>query len=155
MPTCPKCKEDIDHLHAFVKETVKYEIWPESKLYPDKPDPGLNWGRPEPVEGSEVLTEFCCPECGKAIFEDRSRVPPCPVCGAKDSRLVEELGTLYIEELVEKFLEGKLYPCDSLCIHHIDKECEGTEGPLCVRPDNYKEIGDVTDNLMNQRDEDA
>jgi len=30
MPICPKCKEDIDHLHAFVKETNKYEIELES-----------------------------------------------------------------------------------------------------------------------------
>ncbi len=26
MPTCPKCNADVDHLHAFVEETNKYEI---------------------------------------------------------------------------------------------------------------------------------
>ena len=85
MPICPK-NEDcgyIDHLNAFVKETVKYEIWPEAKLFPDKPDPGLNWGRAEPTEGSATHTEFCCPKCGKTIFDFEGE-------DANDYTIVEE-----------------------------------------------------------------
>ncbi|GAG48052.1 unnamed protein product [marine sediment metagenome] len=26
MPTCPKCGKEINHLHAFVEETNKYEV---------------------------------------------------------------------------------------------------------------------------------
>lgn len=29
MPKCPKCKADIDHLHAYAKETNKYEVYLE------------------------------------------------------------------------------------------------------------------------------
>ena len=99
MPICTKCGADIDHLHAFVAETNKYEIRLE-----DTPLTGLSWGRAEPTEGSASLTEFCCPECGETIFkEDKS--PPCPICGARDSKLVDDLAKEHIETIVERFLK--------------------------------------------------
>ena len=100
MPTCPKCKADIDHLNAFVAETVKYEIYLDELAGHE----GLNWGRAEPTEGSASFTEFSCPKCGEAIFTNDQR-PPCPECGA-DSRLVNDLATEHIETVVVQFLKG-------------------------------------------------
>jgi len=40
--------------------------------------------------------------------------------------------------------------CDSPCIHHVNKDCitEDEDG-LCDRPDEYKEIGDVTEEVLS------
>ncbi len=98
MPTCPKCNKEIDHLHAFVVETVKYEIYLEERLFPGSGHKGLNWGRPQPTEGSAVDTEFCCPECGEALYSDvRATLVP----------MTAELpDSLAIQALVQAFLKS-------------------------------------------------
>lgn len=44
----------------------------------------------------------------------------------------------------------KSYKCDSSCIHHVNKDCitEDEDG-LCDRPDEYKEIGDVAEEVLS------
>jgi len=120
-PTCPKCNKEIDHLYAFVVETNKYEIYLEEDLFPDSGHTGLNWGRAEPTEGSELSTEFCCPECGEAIFSD-VKVDFTPfVVGRvleKDSALVVD-----VKELAEGFLKGA--PYEPRCPHNVPKEFRG------------------------------
>ncbi len=40
--------------------------------------------------------------------------------------------------------------CDSPCIHHVNKDCitEDEDG-LCDRPDEYKEIDDVAEEVLS------
>lgn len=140
MPICPECKAEIDRLNAFAKEESKYEVYLEKFVGvpggPFKDDSySLGYDYQQAVSGSVTGTDFMCPECEQSIY------------------LIEDEDTQ--PELVIRFLKGEVFPCNSLCIHYVKKECITEVLPLCDKPDDYKEVGDVIDNLMNQRDDDV
>jgi len=66
MPTCPECGKELDHLHAIVEESNKYDIYLE-----EPPLTGLNWGRPEAQEGTALDIEWNCPYCDHNFFTEK------------------------------------------------------------------------------------
>jgi hypothetical protein len=56
MPKCPKCNEEIDHLHLYERFEKKYDYGVESKFFIADVDP------------DDI--EFECPECNEALFDN-------------------------------------------------------------------------------------
>lgn len=59
-PRCPKCGEEIDHLHYYAYELNKADFW-KTREY-------SNWDTLGDIKGDP---DYDCPECGETLFHDQ------------------------------------------------------------------------------------